>query len=164
MIEAPLLAEEQQAQELLKLLKSRSWYAALGVGLGIGLMLFGIEISDPLILRAVGWLTLAIMVMTGEQFYKSGFKALKSGHANMDTLIAIGTSAAWLYSILVVYMPNMFPEAARGVYFEAAVMIIGLMNLGQVFEMLARSKTQSSLKNCLAYALPMLVWWDQVAS
>jgi Cu+-exporting ATPase len=148
-IEDPLLAEEQQAQELRKLLKSRSWYAAWGVGLGIGLMLFGMEINDPLILRAVGWLTLAMMVMTGEHFYKSGFKALKSGHANMDTLIAIGTSAAWLYSILVVYLPNMFPEAARGVYFEAAVMIIGLVNLGQVFEMLARSKTQSSLKNLL---------------
>jgi Cu+-exporting ATPase len=97
----------------------------------------------------VGWLTLVMMLMTGEHFYKSGFKALKSGHANMDTLIAIGTSAAWLYSILVVYRPSMFPEAARGVYFEAAVMIIGLVNLGQVLEMGARLKTHASLKNLL---------------
>jgi len=149
LIEDPALAEEQQTNELGQLLKSRSWHAALGVGLGVGLMLFGMEIADPFVLRAVGWLTLAIMLMTGEHFYKSGFKALKTGHANMDTLIAIGTSAAWLYSILVVYRPNMFPEAARGVYFEAAVMIIGLVNLGQVLEMRARIKTQSSLKNLL---------------
>ena len=148
-IEDPAVAEEQQTKALRQLLKSRSWYAASGVGLGVGLMLFGMEIGDPFILRAVGWLTLAIMIMTGEHFFKSGFKALKSGHANMDTLIAIGTSAAWLYSILVVYRPSMFPEAARGVYFEAAVMIIGLVNLGQVLEMRARLKTQSSLKNLL---------------
>ena len=143
------LTEAQQTKDLRQLLKSRSWHAALGVGLGLGLMLFGMDITDPFILRAVGWLTLALMLMTGEHFYKSGFKALKSGHANMDTLIAIGTSAAWLYSILVVYRPSMFPEAARGVYFEAAVMIIGLVNLGQVFEMGARLKTQSSLKTLL---------------
>lgn len=149
LIEDPAVAEEQQTKALSQLLKSRSWYAASGVGLGVGLMLFGMEIGDPFILRAIGWLTLAMMLMTGEHFYKSGFKALKSGHANMDTLIAIGTSAAWLYSILVVYQPSMFPEAARGVYFEAAVMIIGLVNLGQVLEMRARLKTQSSLKNLL---------------
>ena len=148
-IQDPALAEEQQAAELGQLLKRSSWYAAFGVGLGIGLMLFAMDVSDPLLLRAIGWLTLATMVMTGEHFYKSGFKALKSGHANMDTLIAIGTSAAWLYSILVVYLPSIFPEAARGVYFEASVMIIGLVNLGQVLEMRARRKTQSSLKNLL---------------
>lgn len=145
----PALAEEQQATELRQLLIRRAWYAFFGVGLGLGLMFFGMEVTDPLLLRAIGWLTLIMMLMTGEHFYKSGFKALKSGHANMDTLIAIGTSAAWLYSILVVYLPSIFPEAARGVYFEAAVMIIGLVNLGQALEMRARSKTQSSLKNLL---------------
>ena len=151
-------AEAQQAKDLRQLLKTRSWYAALGVGLGIGLMLFGMDIKDPLVLRTLAWLTLAIMLMTGEHFYKSGFKALKSGHANMDTLIVIGTSAAWLYSILVVYLPSMFPEAARGVYFEAAVMIIGLVNLGQVLEMGARLKTHSSLKDLLGLRPSSACW------
>ncbi len=151
-------AEAQQAKNLRQLLKTRSWYAALGVGLGIGLMLFGMDIKDPLVLRTLAWLTLAIMLMTGEHFYKSGFKALKSGHANMDTLIVIGTSAAWLYSILVVYLPSMFPEAARRVYFEAAVMIIGLVNLGQVLEMGARLKTHSSLKDLLGLRPSSACW------
>ncbi|MCO4837219.1 MAG: heavy metal translocating P-type ATPase, partial [Oceanospirillaceae bacterium] len=149
LIEDPALTEQQQTKELQQLLKTRSWYAAGGVGLGMCLMFFGMDIADPFILRAVGWLTLGMMMMTGEHFYKSGFKALKSGHANMDTLIAIGTSAAWLYSMVAVYQPTIFPENARGVYFEAAVMIIGLVNLGQVLEMRARLKTQSSLKNLL---------------
>jgi len=149
LIEDPTVAEEEQTQELKKLMKTRSWYAAGGVGMGVWLMFFGMNIADPFILRAVGWATLAMMMMTGEHFYKSGFKALKSGHANMDTLIAIGTSAAWFYSILAVYQPSIFPENARGVYFEAAVMIIGLVNLGQVLEMRARLKTQSSLKSLL---------------
>ncbi len=148
-IEDPAFAEAQQAKELGQLLKRRAWYASFGVGLGLVLMLFAMDISNPLIMRAIGWLTLVTMLMTGEHFYKSGFKALKSGHANMDTLIAIGTIAAWLYSILVVYLPSIFPEAARGVYFEASVMIIGLVNLGQALEMRARQKTQSSLKSLL---------------
>jgi Cu+-exporting ATPase len=149
LIKDPEQAEQQQADELNKLLKRRSWHAAVGVTLGFGLMLFGMDVSNPLILRAIGWLTLGMMIMTGEHFYRSGFGAVRTGHANMDTLVALGTGAAWLYSMLVVYLPSLFPEAAQGVYFEAAIMIIGLVNLGQALEMRARSKTQSSLKNLL---------------
>jgi Cu+-exporting ATPase len=149
LIKDPEQAEQQQADELNKLLKRRSWHAAVGVTLGFGLMLFGMDVSNPLILRAIGWLTLGMMIMTGEHFYRSGFRAVRTGHANMDTLVALGTGAAWLYSMLVVYLPSLFPEAAQGVYFEAAIMIIGLVNLGQALEMRARSKTQSSLKNLL---------------
>jgi Cu+-exporting ATPase len=144
--------EQAQAEQLAKLqadLRTRSWHAGVGVIMGLGLMFFGMDIGPGLLLHAIAWATLALMVTTGGHFYRSGFKALRSGHANMDTLVALGTGSAWLYSMAVVYFPAWFPEAARGVYFEAAVMIIGLINLGQALELRARSKTQTSLNALL---------------
>lgn len=144
--------EQAQAEQLAKLkadLRQRSWHAGVGVAMGLGLMFFGMDIGPGLMLHAIAWATLALMVVTGGHFYRSGFKALRTGYANMDTLVALGTGSAWLYSMAVVYFPNWFPEAARGVYFEAAVMIIGLINLGQALELRARSKTQTSLNALL---------------
>ncbi len=67
----------------------------------------------------------------------------------MDTLIALGTGAAWLYSMVVVLLPGALPEAARHVYFEASAMIIGLINLGQAMEVRARGKTSAAVKRLL---------------
>jgi Cu+-exporting ATPase len=67
----------------------------------------------------------------------------------MDTLIALGTGAAWLYSMVVVLLPGALPEAARHVYFEASAMIIGLINLGQALEVRARGKTSAAVKRLL---------------
>lgn len=145
----PELAQAEQLAQLKLDLKRRSIYAVVGVVFGLGLMFFGMDIGPGLLLQGIAWATLALMVITGGHFYRSGFKALRSGHANMDTLVALGTGSAWLYSIAVVYLPGWFPEAARGVYFEAAVMIIGLINLGQAMELRARSKTQTSLNALL---------------
>ena len=67
----------------------------------------------------------------------------------MDTLIALGTGAAWWYSMVVVLVPTALPEAARHVYFEASAMIIGLINLGQALEVRARGKTSAAVKRLL---------------
>ena len=67
----------------------------------------------------------------------------------MDTLIALGTGAAWVYSMAVVLIPTALPEAARHVYFEASAMIIGLINLGQALEVRARGKTSAAVKRLL---------------
>ncbi len=145
----PEVAQAQQLAKLKQDLKLRSIYAAVGVTFGMGLMLFAMDLGIGPAQQLIGWLTLLIMVLTGRHFFSSGFKALRAGHANMDTLVAIGTGSAWLYSIAVVYMPAWFPEAARGVYFESAVVIIGFINLGQALELRARSKTQTSLNALL---------------
>ena len=67
----------------------------------------------------------------------------------MDTLIALGTGAAWLYSMLVVFAPHWLPELARHVYFEATAMIIGLINLGLALEIKARGRTSESIKRLI---------------
>ncbi|NMU27771.1 Cu+ exporting ATPase, partial [Vibrio parahaemolyticus] len=62
------------------------------------------------------------------------------------TLVALGTGAAWFYSMLVVIFPDWFPLASRHVYFEASAMIIGLISLGHYIEAKAKANTTRSLQ------------------
>ncbi|MHB8623261.1 MAG: heavy metal translocating P-type ATPase [Sulfuricaulis sp.] len=97
----------------------------------------------------VGLVTLGVLVYAGGHFYRGAWKAFKAHNANMDTLIALGTGAAWLYSMLVVVFPGIVPSLARHAYFEAAAVIIALINLGQALEMRARGKTSEAIKRLI---------------
>ena len=67
----------------------------------------------------------------------------------MDTLIALGTGTAWVYSMLIVAFPGLVPSLARHAYFEAAAVSIALINLGQALEMRARGKTSEAIKRLI---------------
>jgi Cu+-exporting ATPase len=97
----------------------------------------------------VGVLTAAVMVFSGRQFFVGAWKAFLNHNANMDTLIALGTGAAWTYSMLISLWPELVPELARHVYFEAAIVIIALINLGAALEMRARGKTSEAIKRLI---------------
>lgn len=97
----------------------------------------------------VGLVTLGVLVYAGGHFFRGAWKAFKAHNANMDTLIALGTGAAWVYSILVVVFPGIVPSLARHAYFEAAAIIIALINLGQALEMRARGKTSEAIKRLI---------------
>ena len=97
----------------------------------------------------VGLLCLAIMYYSGRHFYIGAWKSLRNHSANMDTLIALGTGTAWLYSMLVVIQPESLPEMARHIYFEATAMIIGLINLGLALEVKARGRTSEAIKRLI---------------
>jgi Cu+-exporting ATPase len=98
---------------------------------------------------AIGLLTLAALIIPGGHFFRGAVQAFIHHHATMDTLIAVGTGSAWLYSMAVVLAPQFFPEAARHIYFEASAMIIGLINLGQALEVRARGKTSQAIRRLL---------------
>ncbi|MFN2409736.1 MAG: copper-translocating P-type ATPase, partial [Halomonas sp.] len=68
---------------------------------------------------------------------------------NMDTLVAMGTGTAWLYSMVVVLFAPWLPEVAHGIYFEASAMVIGLILLGNALELKARGRTSEALKRLL---------------
>ncbi|CAN0600616.1 unnamed protein product, partial [Ectocarpus sp. 12 AP-2014] len=89
------------------------------------------------------------MIATGGHFFIGAWKALRHHNANMDTLIALGTGTAWLYSMVVTSIPDALPEMARHVYFEASAMIIGLINLGQALELRAKGKTSEAIRRLL---------------
>src|SRR5690554_2896535 len=70
----------------------------------------------------IGLLTLAVMAGPGRHFFINAWKNFKHHQANMDTLIAMGTGTAWLYSMAVVAFAPWLPEVAHGIYFEASAM------------------------------------------
>jgi P-type Cu+ transporter len=94
----------------------------------------------------------------GWPFFERGRTSIVNRSPNMFTLIAIGTGAAWLYSVIATLIPNIFPASFRGhggevaVYFEAAATITTLVLLGQVLELRARSRTSSAIKMLLGLA------------
>ena len=99
-----------------------------------------------------GLLLLGIMWFSGGHFFRGAWSAAKHAKATMDTLIAMGTGAAWVYSMLVIALPGLFPELSRHYYFDAAVLIIGFINLGKALESHARGKTSLAIKKLLTIA------------
>jgi Cu+-exporting ATPase len=97
----------------------------------------------------VGVATLFVLVYAGGHFFRGAWKAFWAHHANMDTLIALGTGTAWLYSMAVVLAPGLVPSIAQHAYFEAAAVIIALINLGQALELRARGKTSEAIKRLI---------------
>ncbi|RBO98678.1 heavy metal translocating P-type ATPase [Pseudochrobactrum asaccharolyticum] len=91
-------------------------------------------------------------------FFKRGVDSFKNRSPNMWTLIMIGVGAAYLYSVVAVLFPEMFPHSFRGhggsvpVYFEAAAVIVTLVFLGQVLELRARERTGSAIRALLDLA------------
>ncbi|SFG60551.1 heavy metal translocating P-type ATPase [Neptunomonas qingdaonensis] len=137
--------------------RQRLIHSAVALSLGIPMMLAGFfmdEMSvqttnDQILWGIIGALTLAIMYFSGRHFFSGAITALRNGSSTMDTLIAIGTGSAWLFSMLIVLFPQLFPESARHIYFEATVMIIGLVNLGLAMELRARSRTSDAVERLL---------------
>lgn len=72
----------------------------------------------------------------------------------MDTLVALGTGVAWLYSMSVNLWPQWFPMEARHLYYEASAMIIGLINLGHMLEARARQRSSKALEKLLDLTPP----------
>ena len=129
---------------------------AVSLSLGLGLMVWGMGFGSMMVTEdnqglwlGLGGLTLLVMAATGGHFFTGAWKAFRHHNANMDTLIALGTGTAWLYSIVVASAPDALPEMARHVYFEASAMIIGLINLGQALELRAKGKTSEAVRRLL---------------
>ncbi|TAJ36093.1 MAG: cadmium-translocating P-type ATPase [Reyranella sp.] len=99
-----------------------------------------------------------VVLWGGWPFFVRGWQSLLTRNLNMFTLIAMGTGVAWLYSVIAVMLPGIFPQAFRGpdgsvaVYFEAAAVITVLVLLGQVLELRAREQTSGAIKALLDLA------------
>ncbi len=97
----------------------------------------------------VGLATLFVLDYSGKHFFVGAWKAFRGHNANMDTLIALGTGSAWVYSMAITLAPGIVPSLARHAYFEAAVIIIALINFGSALEMRARGKTSEAIKRLI---------------
>jgi len=154
--DAKLAAESKVKAENIEY-RTRIIQSSLGLGLGVPMMLWGLlggemMVNSPaqqLMWGGMGVITFVLLITTGGHFYQGMWRALKAGSANMDTLIVLGTTSAWLYSMIVVLMPGGFPAEARHVYFEASVMILGLINLGHALELRAKGKTGEAVQRLI---------------
>ena len=103
-------------------------------------------------------LTTPVVLWCGAPFFVRGWQSVKTRNLNMFTLIALGTGAAYVYSVAATFFPGVFPPSLHGpggqvaVYFEPAAIIIALVLLGQVMELRARSRTSSAIRALLGLA------------
>ena len=160
-------AEDESEKEAVEMMHYRSLLRKAGVAFVLGLPLFIGGMSGILpaldtttgqgFWLVVGLLTLFILVYSGGHFFTGAWKSLLNYQANMDTLIALGTGSAWVYSMVVTLLPDTVPSLAQHAYFEAAVIIIALINFGSALEMRARGKTSEAIKQLIGLR-PKTAW------
>jgi Cu+-exporting ATPase len=145
---------KREAKELVHYRKLLKQSAAAGV---VGFPLMGADMAGwlPGVAEAqalwllIGAITLAAMLYAGRHFFVGAWKQFRHHNANMDTLIAMGTGSAWLYSMAIILFPDSVPTLAQHAYFEAAAIIIALINFGSALEMRARGKTSEAIKRLI---------------
>ncbi len=125
-------------------------------------MLPGRPLPEALSPRLLGWVQLAlatpVVLWGGLPFFQRGAASIRSRHLNMFTLIALGTGAAYLYSLAAMLFPGAFPDSFRTpdgavpVYFEAAAVIVTLVLMGQVLELRARRQTGAAIRALVGLA------------
>ncbi|SDY67578.1 heavy metal translocating P-type ATPase [Hymenobacter psychrophilus] len=138
-------------------LKRRFWVAA---GLALIIMPLSMlmlwpalmaRVNMPLLNYALLLLTLPVLAYSGREFYVSAWNGFKHRSANMDTLIAVGTGAAFLYSLAATVVPDFF--TSRGlmpeVYYDTTATIIALILLGKVLELRAKTQTSAAMRSLI---------------
>jgi len=149
-LEAQERMEEERYQSLLR-------KSAVAAAWGIPLMVGGwLDWWPPIgtpegsdFWSLVSLITFAVMYYSGGHFFSGAVKALRGGAANMDTLIAMGTGAAWLYSTIVIDFAHFLPPEATHPYFEAAVIIIAFVTLGGALETRARGRASAAIRKLI---------------
>jgi P-type Cu+ transporter len=157
----PLIPElgEDENPELLSFQRRFWWTLPLTVAV-TALAMFGHDLN-LMAMRTQTWvelfLTLPIVFWAGWPFFQRGIDSIANRSPNMWTLIGLGTSAAFMYSVVATVAPQFFPASFMsmgriGVYFEASAVIISLTLLGQILELKARSQTSAAIKSLLGLA------------
>jgi Cu+-exporting ATPase len=165
-LEPKTLALEQTPNPELAAMSRRFWISlALTIPvfvLAMAEMIPGRPFYGLLSARALNWLELAlatpVVLWGGKPFFERGWASIRRRQPNMFTLIAMGTGAAYAYSLLAALAPGLLPASFRrpdgeaAVYFEAAAVITTLVLLGQVLELRARERTGDAIRALLSLA------------
>ena len=143
-------AEEREARELA--IKATVSVVAGIVSMGISMLLMGNVLANYGLLG----LTAAILAWAGRDIYRRAWKAVSHRSADMNTLVALGTGSAFLYSVIATIAPNLFARngIAPDVYYEAVIFIIGLVLAGRAIEARARRKTSEALRRLVTLLPP----------
>ncbi len=148
--------EEAHAREYHRLMKM-FWFAAI---ISLPVLLFAYPQYVPLIrdlsMETIRWawilsalVTLPVLFYSGYDFFTGAWAAFKHRSANMNTLIALGTGAAWLYSTFAIAFPSVFPEGTSEPFYDVVAVVIALVVLGQALELRAKGQSSSAIKKLL---------------
>lgn len=149
----------EREQELLKL--KRALFLAGALTLPIFILDMGSHLIPPLqrvLMESIGrqnlyylYFVLASIVQFGPglRFYQKGWPALLRGGPDMNSLVMLGTSAAWGYSVIATFVPQILPAGTVHVYFEASAVIITLILVGRYLEAVAKGRTSQAIKRLL---------------
>ena len=122
----------------------------IGFGQGLGWWLGGLEEPVNLVFFA---LATPVQFVAGYRFYRGFLDAIRNKSANMDVLIAIGTTAAWAYSVVVTFLPFLgVTLTEKGTYYDTAAVIIGLILLGKFLEEIAKGKAGDAIRKLMDLA------------
>ncbi|MCE8010565.1 copper-translocating P-type ATPase [Halomonas daqingensis] len=94
-------------------------------------------------------LTTLVLFGPGLRFFRIGFPALLQGRPDMNSLVALGTSAAWSYSLVAMFAPGLLPAGTANLYFEAAAVIASLILLGRYLEARSKGRTSEAIKRLM---------------
>jgi len=152
---------EKQAREEEKQSMKRRFFWALAFALPVFVLEMGFMhvpameawitevVSTQTLYYVLFALTSVVMFGPGLYFYKHGWPALKNGSPDMNTLVMIGTSAAYGYSVVATFLPQVLPEGTVHVYYEAAAVIITLILAGNYMEALAKGRASDAIRALL---------------
>lgn len=146
-------AHEKEYERLMR----RFWFAAI---ISIPVLITAYPQFIPIVkdwpmetLRATWFgaalLTLPVLFWSGGDFFTGAWAALKHRAANMNTLIVLGTGAAWLYSTFAILFPQVFPEGTSEPFFDVVAVVIALVVLGQALELRAKGRTSEAIKKLM---------------
>ncbi|WP_349431595.1 heavy metal translocating P-type ATPase [Methylomarinum sp. Ch1-1] len=152
-LEDPAEEERQEQQRYQTLMKKAVVAAAFGFPLMISAHLGWLPAisseNGQVFWSYVSLITLALLYYSGGHFYQGAFKSLQLKQANMDTLIALGTGAAWFYSTVLIDYSDKLASLSAHAYFEASVIILAFINFGTALETRARGKTSSAIRELI---------------
>ena len=149
--------DDEESHELVDFRRRFWWTLPLTLVVFV-LAMFGdmVDVINPLLRHWIEFvLATPVVLWAGLPFFVRGVQSMIHRSPNMWTLISIGTGAAYLYSVVAILAPQVFPMAFKmmdghvAVYFEAAAVIISLTLLGQLLELKARSQTSAAIKSLL---------------
>jgi Cu+-exporting ATPase len=161
------LAEATEAEDrsTRKAVEARALSRRMGFAAALALPVFVVEMGghvfpafhhwiNATIGQQTSWilqfiLTTIVLIGPGRMFYAKGIPALLKGAPDMNSLVAVGTGAAYLYSVVATFLPGLLPDALRAVYFEAAAVIVVLILLGRFLEARAKGRTGAAIEKLL---------------
>jgi heavy metal translocating P-type ATPase len=161
----PAAAVSEGARETEAAAEEAALRRAVWIALALTLPVFVLEMGSHLIPGMHDWvmdtighrtswllqfvLTSAVMFGPGLRFFRKGVPALLRGAPDMNALVAMGTSAAWAYSVVALFAPALLPAGTVNVYFEAAAVIITLILIGRLLEARARGRTSDAIRRLM---------------